>query len=255
MTIAELPAPPAVGGDAPSRAAPARWAAWAAPCLAAAVALTGVLLGWRGIDLPAQLYRVTMFHRAGFSLWDPQWYGGHWALDYSVVFPPIAATLGVSATAVLSAAGAAFAFDRLVIRHFGTAARVGSLLFAFGTAEQLAIGQLAFLLGEALALAACWAGVRRRWVAAAALALVCSLASPLAGAFLALAALGWVIGASASDRPGVCGLVVGAALPLAVSAATFSTPGAFPFPFGDFAFEFPAAVVLWILAPRCRNGG
>ncbi len=250
MTVAQLPAPSALGDDAPGPSAPAGWTPWAAPALAAAVALAAAFLGWRGIDLPAQLYRVTMFHRVGFSLWDPQWYAGHWALDYSVVFPPVAATIGVTATATLSAAGAAWAFDRLVIRHFGTAARVGSLLFALGTAEQLAIGQLAFLLGEALALAACVAGVRRRWVAAFVLALACSLASPMAGAFLGLAALAWVVGGAAADRRGACSVLVGAALPLALSAATFSAPGTFPFPFGDFAFELPAAAALWILAPR-----
>ncbi len=223
---------------------------WAPPALAAGIALFGAVVGWRGVDLAAQVYRVTMFHRVGATLWDSQWYGGHWTVDYSVLFPAVAATVGLTATATVSAAGAALAFDRLATRHFGPAARVGSLLFAVGTAEQLAIGQLAFLSGEALALGACWAGSRGRWRLAAALALACSLCSPLAGSFLAVAALAWVVGGERRDRPGAVGILVAALLPLATVAVTFSHQGVFPFPFADFAFEAPAAVVMFLVAPR-----
>ena len=125
-----------------------RWRVAAPPALAAALAVIGILAGWRGTDLPAQLYRVTMFHRTGMALWDPQWFGGHWALAYSVLYPPVAATLGVALTSVLSAAAAALAFDRLVTGRFGRAAVAGSLLFAIGTTQQLAIGQLSFLMGR-----------------------------------------------------------------------------------------------------------
>ena len=136
---------------------------WLPPLIAAAAAILSWLLGWRGVDLPAQIYRVSLFHRAGLTLWDSQWYGGHWTLDYSVIFPPVAGVLGLTTTAALSACGAALAFDRLVVDHFGPSGRVGSVLFAVGTTVQLAIGQLPFLMGEALALGACWAAARRRW--------------------------------------------------------------------------------------------
>ncbi|HWW43858.1 MAG TPA: hypothetical protein VN180_02205 [Acidimicrobiia bacterium] len=218
--------------------------------MAVGLALTAALVGWRGVDLPAQLYRVTMFHRSGVTLWDPQWYGGHWAFDYSLAFPALAATIGVTVTATLSAGLAALAFDRLVTDHFGRAAWLGSLLFALGTAQELAIGQLAFLLGEALGLAACWAGARRRWGPAVLLALACSSASPLAGAFLALGALAWLIGAPSEDRPGAAGVFAAALIPIAGIAVIFPGQGRFPFPFGDFAFEFPAAVAMFLIVPR-----
>jgi hypothetical protein len=250
VTTFELEIPEVDDDVQPTALSPPAWSQWSAPALAAALAVVGAVAGWRGVDLPAQVYRVTMFHRTGLSLWDSQWYGGHWALDYSVLFPPVAGTLGLTVTAVLSASSAALAFDRLVVRHFGAAARVGSLLFAVGTMEQLAIGQLAFLMGEAFALGALCAGARRRWPLAVFLAVVCSLSSPLAGAFLALAALAWAIGSVASERRGAIGVLVGAGIPIAVVAVTFSRQGRFPFPFGDLVFELPGAVVMWLVAPR-----
>jgi hypothetical protein len=70
-----------------------------APAIAAVLATAAVLIGWQGVDLPAALYRVGLFHRAGLTLWDSQWYGGHWTLDYSVLFPPVAGVLSIELTA------------------------------------------------------------------------------------------------------------------------------------------------------------
>ena len=36
---------------------------------------------------PAQLYRVASFRAHGFAIWDSQWFGGHWTLSYSVLYP------------------------------------------------------------------------------------------------------------------------------------------------------------------------
>src|SRR5581483_53899 len=164
-----------------------------APVIAVILAIVAALAGWRGGDLPAALYRISLFHRHGLTLWDSQWYGGHWTLDYSVIFPPVAGIIGVHLTEVLSVAAAAWAFDRLAVGHFGRAARLGSLAFALGTLVQVAIGQLPFLLGEALGLVALWAVARRRWRLAVPLAFAAALASPLAGAFVALAVAAWLI--------------------------------------------------------------
>ena len=146
------------GAPALGRAA----ALWPA-LVAAGLALVAALLQLRGVDLPAQVYRVGLFRREGLTLWDSQWYGGHWTLNYSVLFPPLAGVLGLRLTQAASAGVAALAFDRLVIGHFGRSARAGSLLFAVGTLAQVAIGQLPFLMGEALALSALWAATRGRW--------------------------------------------------------------------------------------------
>ena len=244
MTTVELPRPEAARrrGTGATPVLP--------PVVAAAAALIGVVAGWRGTDLPAQLYRITMFHRNGMALWDPQWFGGHWALAYSVVYPPIAGTIGVTVTAVASAAGAALAFDRLVMERFGPTARVGSLLFAVGTAQQLSIGQLSFLMGEALALGACWGAARRRWALAAVLAAAASLASPLAGGFLVLAGVALVLTAPPGERAPAVLVLAGAAIPVAAVAVMFSDPGPFPFSFVDFVFDVSVAVVMWMVAPR-----
>ncbi|GAC1530210.1 MAG: MFS transporter [Acidimicrobiales bacterium] len=233
-------------------ARPARPQLWAflPPTVAAALAIAGLAMGWRGVDLPAQIYRVGLFHQQGFTLWDSQWYGGHWTLDYSVLFPPLAGVVGVNVTAVVSAAVAAWAFDRMAIDHFGRSARAGSLAFATGTLVQLAIGQLPFLLGEALGLLACWAATRRRWPLAIGLAVATSLASPLAGAFLALAGVAWLLGSWPVNRARLTVLVAGVALPVAILAVLFPGQGFFPFPAADFAFEGVACVVMLALVPR-----
>jgi hypothetical protein len=208
------------------------------------------VLGWRGPDLAAHVYRVIQFQRNGLTLWDSQWYGGHFTLNYSVVFVPIASVLGVSATGVASAAVAAWAFDRLVRSHFGPSARIGSLAFALGTVVQVMIGQLPFLLGEALALAACWAAVRRRWAVAVALAVATSLASPLAGAFLGLAAVSWLLSSWPRNRLGIALLGVGVALPVLVTSVLFPGEGMFPYPWQIFVLELVVSVGLWIIVPR-----
>src|ERR1700722_12856468 len=98
----------------------------AAPTLAAAVVGLGLLLGWRGTDWAAQLYRIDN----AWTIWDSQWYGGHWTLDYSVVYPPLASLIGVGTVAVLSAAGAALPFAPLIAGRFGAAGRPASMVFA-----------------------------------------------------------------------------------------------------------------------------
>jgi len=224
---------------------------WGAPALAAALAVMAGALGWHGTDLPAQLYRIGLFHRDGLTLWDSQWYGGNWTLSYSVIFPPIAGTLGLQLTVVLSVVVAALAFDRLVIEHFGPSARLGSLAFAVGTVVQVGIGQLPFLLGEAAALAAFWAATRRRWWLAVALALVASLASPEAGAFLALVVTAWLIGAWPHHTGGLCWIAVAAVIPVAATTLLFPGQGRMPFPATAFAAEGAVFFLLAIvLIPR-----
>ena len=79
--------------------APAERARWLPPLVAGALASITMLLGWRGVDWPAQLYRVQLFRHHGWLAFDTGWYGGHYPLAYSALFPPLAATFGVTATA------------------------------------------------------------------------------------------------------------------------------------------------------------
>ncbi len=229
------------------------------PLLAVAVVGLGLILGWRGVDLPAQLYRVASFRAHGLTLWDSQWFGGQWALSYSVLFPPVAAVAGVAAVTVASAAVAALAFDRLAVAPLGAGGRPAAVVFAIGTAVQSAIGQLPFLAGEALGLAACWAATRNRWAAAAALAVGASLTSPLAGAFLLLGLVAWVLSrwAALAGAGGIWPLgavMVATAGPLCASALLFPGQGRMPYPVPDYLWEVVVAAGLWLIAgPRHRT--
>ncbi len=253
--------------------------------LAAGVVTVGLVAGWRGVDLPAQLYRVGLFRREGFALWDSQWFGGHWLLDYSVLFPAVAASIGVGLLAVLSAAAATIAFDRLIVWQFGATARLASLTFAVGAAVQSAIGQLPFLSGEAAGLCCMVAIVRGRWLLAAGCALAATLVSPLPGAFTALgvAAL-WVARTglvrrrcSASSRvsasdptPGLAvrvrhlllppdgirgvrghiAVLLAAAVPVVVTSLLFPGQGPMPYPLVDYLWELMVVAALWLLTPH-----
>ena len=62
--------------------------------VAGILALIAVAAGWRGSDLPAQLFRVELLRRNGFVLWDSQWFAGHSTLNYSVLSPVLGALTG-----------------------------------------------------------------------------------------------------------------------------------------------------------------
>jgi hypothetical protein len=221
-----------------------------APLIAAALAVVAWLAGFRGSDLPAALYRITLFHRHGLTLWDSQWYGGHWTLDYSVIFPPIAGIIGVQVTEVLSVTVAALSFDQLAVGAFGRRARAGSILFALGTLVQVAIGQLPFLMGEAFGLAALCLAMKGRWRWAAALAACAALASPLAGAFVGLAAAAWLLSTWPNHRWQLIPFFGAAIIPVIASSLLFPGQGAMPFPFKDWAFSGGVFGLTALLLPK-----
>ncbi|HET9689939.1 MAG TPA: hypothetical protein VFP61_02210 [Acidimicrobiales bacterium] len=220
--------------------------------LAAACAAGTQLLGWRGGDLPAQRYRVELFRLHGFTLWDSQWFAGHWVPDYSVLLPAVAAVVGLAAVTVAAAAVAAGCFDRLVAGRL-PAPRAASAAFAVGVVVQVAIGQLDFLAGEAVGLACLLAVAGRRWVAAVPLGLLTALVAPLAAAFVAVAVAGvWLHGGSgpagAPRRGAIAGrgwgpVAVGAAatVPLAAFAVAFPGGGTMPYPALDWVWEAAVA--------------
>src|SRR5581483_5920157 len=115
---------------------------------------------------------------------------------------------------------------------------------------QVAIGQLPFLMGEALALSAICAAARRRWAIAVPLAVATSLASPLAAAFLALAAAAWLLAGWPRHRLGIVALLAGVAVPMGVVALLFPGQGSFPYPAPDFVWEVVTAGGLLMLVPR-----
>jgi hypothetical protein len=221
-----------------------------APALAASLALLAIGTGAPGSDLAAATYRVELFARSGLTLWDSQWYAGHWTLDYSVLFPAIGWLAGIPAMDVACVLVAAWAFDRLSVARFGRAGRAGAVAFAVGTVVQVAIGQEPYLLGEALALVALVLASGRRWPLAPLFALGSALASPLAGAFLVLVAGAWVIGCWRRRwRPGVA-VVTGAFVPVALLQALFPGQGTMPFASVNFVSMLVALVPIAVIAAR-----
>lgn len=220
---------------------------------AGALALIAVATGVRGVDLPAATYRVDLFAQQGFTLWDSQWYGGHWLFDYSVLYAPIASLGGVSATEIVCAAIASWAFYRLAAARFATAGRAGAIVFACGTLVPVAIGQGPYLMGEAVGLVALLAATRRGIVLALPLAVVCSLVAPLAGAFLAIAAVAWLIGSWPVRRVSAAALAAAALVPIGVLQELFPGQGNFPFSTHNFVGMMIGAGALGVVAAIVRD--
>jgi hypothetical protein len=151
----------------------------------------------------------------------------------------------------------AFLFDRLVRFAFGTSARVGSLWFALSMVTNLVVGRVTFALGVTFALAAVLALQRRRSMVAVACALLCGLACPDAGLFLAIASSAVAL-TRPRARPDAWLAAVAAVAPVLVIAAVFPSPGTEPYEWWAFACDLAlCAAVVW-LAPRrmpaLRNG-
>ena len=88
-------------------------------------ALLAIWIVWypHSPDLAAQAYRTHLFSVNGFTLWDNNWYAGHYLLDYSVLFPPLGALLGLRAVGAIAVCLSTVMFARLAREHFGARAR------------------------------------------------------------------------------------------------------------------------------------
>ncbi len=208
-------------------------------------------LGWRGADLPAQVYRVELYRRYGLVLWDSQWFAGHATFGYSVLSPVLGALTGPRLLGALSGVVSALLFERIVQRALAPASRLGSLWFAVGTVTNLVVGRITFALGVAIALAAVFALQHRKTVIAIACALAAPLASPLAGLFLAIGVTAW--GLARRDRRTTAAVVaIAGVAPILISAALFPGGGSYPFPASAVAWDLAVCACFYFLVPR-RN--
>src|SRR3954468_17146238 len=185
-------------------------------------------------DLAAQVFRTELFQHAGLAIWNGSWYGGHYTLTYSLLFPPLAALLGPQLVGMLAVVASSYLFDRLVRDRWGVEARWATLWFAAGVVTLLADGQLTFALGVAFGLGSLRALQTARAPLALAAAAACALASPVAGAFLAGVLLA---GADDSGRRASRIALTAAALALGLVLApklAFPEGGHFPFVFSSY---------------------
>ena len=225
----------------------------AAAALAAVLGIAYLIWSPSTGDLFGALYRADLFDRHGLVLWDGNWYAGHHTLTYSVLYGAPAAGIGVRLLGVLSVIAAAAIFAALAGRARTAApgaVRASGLWFAAGAASWLLTGRLAFLAGLAPALGALLALVSRRTRWAVALAALTALVSPVAAAFLGLAAVARAA-QDPGDRRAAVMTAAAALVPVAGIAYLFPAGGAEPFVASSFWPALAGAVALtWLLGAR-----
>jgi hypothetical protein len=212
------------------------------PAVALSAVLAAAMLAWNPQvgDLAAQVFRAELFERGGLAIWNGSWYGGHYTLTYSVLFPPLASRIGPQGVGAVSVVASAYLFDRLVRDRWGTAARWATLWFAAGVVTLLADGQLTFALGVAFGLGSLRALQVGRPAVAVGAAALSALSSPVAAAFLAGVVF---VGALERGRPLSRAAVWVAAIALGlvlIPNLAFPQSGQFPFAFSSFI-----AIPLW----------
>ncbi|UGS33959.1 hypothetical protein [Capillimicrobium parvum] len=216
--------------------------------VAAAIGVVYLAVAPASADLAAAVFRSHLFAEHGFVVVNTAWYGGHNVPAYSMVMPPLGALVGPRVAAALACVAAAALFSLLVERAYGRrAAMIGGLWFAAGVSVQLLTGRIPFLLGVPFALGALLAAQRGRVRLAVGLAVVTPLASPVAGAFLALAGAAWAIGSR--RRLGVW-IAAAALVPVAVMTAIFPEGGTEPFVASAFWPALAALVAVAFALPR-----
>src|SRR3954466_13752137 len=105
--------------------------AWALP-----VAITGALCvlylvrALPPVDVAASTYRANLFADHGLTLWNGNWYGGHYTLSYSILSPPLTWLFGSGALAIAGAPPRTPPFHNVPPRHFGPRAVWGAAWFA-----------------------------------------------------------------------------------------------------------------------------
>jgi hypothetical protein len=223
----------------------------AAICVAGAVALAWALWQPPVRDLAGHLFRMDQHEAVGLSVWNNLWYGGHHTPGYSILFPPVAALLGIGFTGVLAATSAAGCFAALVHRHVGPAAWPGALWFAAAAGTNLFTGRVVFAMGVAFGLGACLAAQRGRQVLIAVLGVSAAATSAVAAAFVAMAGIA-VFLAAATPRERRTGLHLAA--PPAITVLTigllFPVEGTAHFGPFTFAASVAAGLSVWAAAPR-----
>src|SRR5215218_687250 len=191
-------------------------------------------------DLAAQVFRTELFKQAGLAIWNGSWYGGHYTLTYSVLFPPLAALLGPQVVGMLAVVASSYLFDRLVRDRWGVEARWATLWFAAGVVTLLADGQLTFALGVAFGLATLRCLQLERSSLTLLAAAACPLASPVAGVFLAGVL---IVGAvEPGRRPRMLPIAAGAIALFITVAPNIAFPEAGHFPFVSSSY---IAIPLW----------
>jgi hypothetical protein len=235
-----------------------------ATALTAVLGLAYVIVAPPSTDLAAAAYRSGLFSRVGFTLWDNSWYGGHHLPAYSLLAPALGAWLGPQLLNALAMVAATALFALLIDGCFpARATRIAAIWFAIGASFALLANRVPYDLGLAIGLGALLvlrgasdrpesSGPLARLVrraTALALAVLCAGASPVAGAFLALAGLAWTLTSRAANgRPRAWPIVFTLAALVPIGLLTLAFPEGGTQPFVASAFYPDIAAILLIAA-------
>ena len=219
--------------------------------------------GIRGADYPAHHFRALVWDESGATAWNFDWYGGHPTPTYGILSPPVAALIGPFAVVALAALVSTWCFARLTTKLLpGRATVLANHVFAAVVTTNVVVGRVAFGLGLAAAFVAVIAWEHRLTVVAIGTAILTALASPVAGAFLALAGAAVVATRLGEDRRLSRDALVGGAVavaamaPVIVISGLFEAAGRFPFRGGHLVASVAvlAAVMRLSSSPTVRSG-
>lgn len=222
------------------------------------------ILDLRGGDLAAHLYRAELFKNDGFFVWNYNWYGGHYVVSYGVIFPTLAATIGVRLAGALSYVLGVLLFSVLVRQVFpARAATASSYVFSVVFSATLVIGQLPYALAIAIGLGALIAAAAgRSWIAAF-LAINSALTSPLAALFIAFVAFTVWLGGHpwetlrtarhafrtvwAADNHSFLVVAIATVLPAFVVSTLFPEGGTQPFVVASYLGAVAFTAFFWVM--------
>ncbi|MGW3861886.1 hypothetical protein ACWEDZ_10395 [Streptomyces sp. NPDC005047] len=207
-----------------------------------------VFLATGGGDLAAQQAWADFASRHGGSAYGLFWYGGMHSANYSVISPYLMALLGVRTVTLVAGLAASWLTAVLIVRC-GVRRPLGpALLGSLALWCNVASGRTTFALGVAFAVAACVPLVReRRLYLAAGYAALATLASPVAGLFLAVVGAGYLM---VRDWGRALVLLIPPAAVVGLTTLLFPFSGEQPMPADRMGPPVALGLAVTVLAPR-----
>ncbi|MFJ3134895.1 hypothetical protein ACIPK5_03160 [Streptomyces sp. NPDC086843] len=210
-------------------------------------ALWWALLATGGGDLAAQDAWAGFAERHGSSAYNLFWYGGMHTANYSLISPYLMAALGVRALTVVSGMAATWIAAVLIGRVRPRKPLAPALLAALGLWCNVASGRTTFALGVAFGLAAClYLTEQKRLVLAGCYAALATMASPVAGLFLAVVGAGHLL----VRRPGpAVALLLPPAVVVGATSLFFPFHGEQLMPAGRIGIPATLGIAVAVLSP------